>query len=733
MITTTTMVLLLLMMVVVVVVLMMRRRRRHCEGRTLLIGRVLSEGEVPVWSRDTYNIVVSADCPRYGLRSTKYRRRTRARNQLKHSPPISFPIIFLLPLSELNETNIMDSNGGKKKKRKSDHSDKESKKKSKTERKSSSSISTSNRATKSQAHTTTPPTTTNNDISPNNRNRASNPAPTIPPAAPVRITTTTPSNENPILVSFPGGLPQALQGTTSQKGPVFSWRKEGSSLHSHHSKSSKSRRFRLVGKDATCVYQSEITVPSTTIAADSNQDDKRKDTSSSKSNATTSPSKSVTADTTAPSARHNNYSQWCVGLYDKRRQTLTLYPTAPQGQVLTLQQSVPTYQPVTTSSTQNGGIITSAMDRRRLLTQDFGSSKQKKAMQSQQDNLVNVDAVVGGSRFLQQIMPTNANDDDDEADGQPNNASGMTMSASNRRAIQEQRDRQAGNTDVKITDPAEEGYDQVRRQYLPAYNKNAKEAIKVYRAKDILEDDEEAWSQIIRVVDACRKQDDVVAALTRPPAQRKADEDGNDDEDEEEAQPKKPVKGAPWNASVVAALKRLSHNSNDDDQDTERYQMQCAYLLNHLMNFYLRNAHRKFIREPIEERAYWWECSVPQALARRFVNSYTIVRDEEGSNANSAASYVMSPQKRDKCLLHILLLNMIVQGGRSMKVTNLQPLVQDLKIDVAIATKLLRMAGCTIVQGKPSGDAKKNTATTVQLQVPLTFPPPAQRRRRRKT
>ena len=676
------------------------------------------EGDVPLlWLERTVRGSV------YGL---QYERQVNS--SILH--PSHFPS-FSFAFSELNETN-MDSNGGKKKKRKSGHNDKESKKKSKTERKSSSSISTSNRAAKSQAPTTTPPTTTNNDNSPNNRNRASNLAPAIPPAAPVRITTTTTSNENPILVSFPGGLPQALQGTTkSQKGPVFSWRKEGSSLHSHHSKSSKSKRFRLVGKDATCVYQSEITMPSTTITADSNNDDKRKDTSSSKSTATTSPSKSVTADATATSARHNNYSQWCVGLYDKRRQTLTLYPTAPQGQVLTLQQSVPTYQPVTTSSTQNGGIITSAMDRRRLLTQDFGSSKQKKAMQSQQDNLVNVDAVVGGSRFLQQIMPTNANDDDDEVDGKPNNASGMTMSASNRRAIQEQRDRQAGNTDVKITDPAEEGYDQVRRQYLPAYNKNAKEAIKVYRAKDMLEDDEEAWSQIVRVVDACRKQDDVVAALTRPPAQRKADEDGNDED--EEAPPKKPVKEAPWNASVVAALKRLSHNSNGDDQDTERYQMQCAYLLNHLMNFYLRNAHRKFIREPTEERAYWWECSVPQALARRFVNSFTIVRDEEGSNANSAASYVMSPQKRDKCLLHILLLNMIVQGGRSMKVTNLQPLVQDLKIDVAIATKLLRMAGCTIVQGKPSGDAKKNNATTVQLQVPLTFPPPAQRRRRRKT
>jgi hypothetical protein len=82
-----------------------------------------------------------------------------------------------------------------------------------------------------------------------------------------------------------------------------------------------------------------------------------------------------------------------------------------------------------------------AMERRRLLTQDFGSSKQKKAMQSQQDNLVNVDTVVGGARLLQQIMPS-TNDGEEVEVGR-----NSSMSESNRRAIQEQRHLHAATAD----------------------------------------------------------------------------------------------------------------------------------------------------------------------------------------------------------------------------------------------------------------------------------------------
>ncbi len=278
----------------------------------------------------------------------------------------------------------------------------------------------------------------------------------------------------------------------------------------------------------------------------------------------------------------------------------------------------------------------------------------------------------------------------------------------------------------------EEGYEQVRRQYLPRrYDKDAKEPIWVYHAKDMLEEDDEAWSHIVRVVDACRKQTNVMAALTQPPPPPR-----KNDNDDGETESKKPQKaGAPWNASVVAALQRLLRTTasahDDEDDHLSKYQLQCALLLNHMINFYRRNAQRKFIRAPTEEhRTYWWECHMPQVLVRRFLTTFCILRDNDDDSRN--VSYVMSPQKRDKCILHMVLLYMIVQGGRSMKVTNLQPIVKDLQVDVAVATKLLRLAGCTIVQQQQQS-GKQQQSMAVELKVPLTFPAPAQRKRRRKT
>jgi hypothetical protein len=149
---------------------------------------------------------------------------------------------------------------------------------------------------------------------------------------------------NPIVVSFPGGLPEALQkGGEEKNSPSFSWSKL-----SEKSKVGRS----VVGIDEKCKY-----------SAQSNgllYDERR--------------------------------TKLCVGVYDKKRGVLTIHEAASRGTVYALEQSVPAYQQMDISreivagktSVQYGTVF-----------EDFGSQKKRKVLKSQQANVVNVDHVVG--------------------------------------------------------------------------------------------------------------------------------------------------------------------------------------------------------------------------------------------------------------------------------------------------------------------------------------------------
>jgi hypothetical protein len=151
-------------------------------------------------------------------------------------------------------------------------------------------------------------------------------------------------NVDPIVASFPGGLPQHLKG---DEAPKFACRKLR--------EKSKHGRI-LVGEDSTCRYQAR--------SEGRGQDGRR--------------------------------TKLCVGLYNKRTGTLTLHQAAEKGTVFCLEQSVRSYQDSATSLPDT----LSSMDRRRALFESFGSSKKQRVLKSQEANVVNVDSVVGAGSVM---------------------------------------------------------------------------------------------------------------------------------------------------------------------------------------------------------------------------------------------------------------------------------------------------------------------------------------------
>jgi hypothetical protein len=161
------------------------------------------------------------------------------------------------------------------------------------------------------------------------------------------------SENNPILVSFPGGLPESLKETNAGKPPSFVWQKL-------NEKTKFGRR--VVGRDRHCLY--------TASAAGMAFDDRR--------------------------------TKMVVGVYNKTRGTLTLRDAATRGTVFALQQSVPSYVEEKRHMDTGRG----SRDKPNVF-EDFGSSKKRKVLKSQAANRVDIDHVVGagdGSAMVHQIM-----------------------------------------------------------------------------------------------------------------------------------------------------------------------------------------------------------------------------------------------------------------------------------------------------------------------------------------
>ena len=413
---------------------------------------------------------------------------------------------------------------------------------------------------------------------------------------------------NPIVVSFPGGVPDSLQGnSTGAMGPKFS-------LEKLHEKSKFGRR--VVGEDKHCTYSAH--------SQGLGYDDRR--------------------------------TKLCIGVYDKKKGVVVIREAASRGTVYALEQSVPAYLE------KNGEVQEipgqGMLQYNTALFEDFGSSKKRKVLKSQAANRVEIDHVVGagdGSAVMHQVM------------------AGSSMSESNRKAIEESK--QEGENGKTAVDAALEA---ARRDFLPKYDVDAVKPDKVYNAREIA--GEAAWKRVYNKVHACMHKDDVEGAILESIFE-------ND-----------------WFECSRKIVKEISPESN-----SAGHRYTCAILLNWIVKFYTGNHNRRQIPTPNETKATYF--GIPIEVASRWVALFTTSFTDDRGKLNHA----MSKSNKDKCIVHALILYMMAQGS-SMKIANLKPIAQDMKVTVNDCCSILRLAGCTV--------SKKGSSYGAVLKTPLTFPPP---------
>lgn len=265
----------------------------------------------------------------------------------------------------------------------------------------------------------------------------------------VQVEPPAPVND-PIVVSFPGGLPESLQPNAPLGASIaeFHWEKL-------NKKSSAGRR--VVGQDKNCTY--------TASAAGLGYDDRR--------------------------------TKLCVGVYDKITGTLVLREAASRGTVFSLQQTVPAYLekngPIQFKAGQN------LLTYDSLVFEDFGSAKKRKVLKSQAANRVEINNVVGageGSAVMHQVIQ------------------GESMSESNRQAIAATKladDINNGHANGSGLNAIDAAYEAARRKFLPPYDETAIKPHKVYSARDIAS--EAAWNRVYNKVYACMNDQDPMESI----------------------------------------------------------------------------------------------------------------------------------------------------------------------------------------------------------------------------
>ena len=226
----------------------------------------------------------------------------------------------------------------------------------------------------------------------------------------------------------------------------------------------------------------------------------------------------------------------------------------------------------------------------------------------------------------------------------------------------------------------ESAYAEARQGLLPTFDMGAKEPHLVYSARDIAGDD--AWGRISRLADAVAAQAPTFTTTASTTKQLLPQ----------------------WHPCVFQILQSIPI-----DSPNAKYQIKICILLNSLISFHLQNYLRGDVRGIART------CKLSVEVCQRFLHLFaTPMSSLGGSNSSGGrdARYATSKSNKDKCRVHILILFIMAQGGRSMKVGSITPIVEILKMDMSEASSLLREAGFTM------------KGSSAALTVPLKFPPP---------
>jgi hypothetical protein len=175
------------------------------------------------------------------------------------------------------------------------------------------------------------------------------------------------SSSNPVVVSFPTGVPPSMAAVSSSssttrtvrfeddsngpKPPVFTWTKVRKS-------SSKGRIIH--GSDETCTY----------IASNEGK------------------------------GYDGRLTKFYVGLYHKPTSSVKLIPASEKGTVFAMGQAITDYNDSKSMNFRNLSIA----ERRRMVFESFGSQKKKKVMRSQQANVVEMKSVVGAGEGMMKAL-----------------------------------------------------------------------------------------------------------------------------------------------------------------------------------------------------------------------------------------------------------------------------------------------------------------------------------------
>jgi A49-like RNA polymerase I associated factor len=370
-------------------------------------------------------------------------------------------------------------------------------------------------------------------------------------------------------------------------------------------------------------------------------------------------------------------SRMCVGVYDKHTSTLTLYPAA----TASLQQSVIRYQPrasngsaaasaAASASSSSGGAagVPVAM---KTLVGEFGSVKKQRAYKSQEANRVHLENVVGST--VEQFLDRTGGSNKKKKAG-------------------------AGGDDADAPiDPVERVTREWRQAFLPPFDEGATDPLRVYNMEEFAGRD--AWRLVGHRATALFQNKDQIRNATAAPDSTGPGTTAN-------------TKGGDANSYLSGALASLRRLLLQQHTDSKLYQIKCALLYQHLANLYLLLHRRKFI-PPIDSNkpAYF---GAPNEVAQLFLDKFTTSIQNSGRDGHA-----LSKANHDKCRAHLLLLHV---ASHDCSQAPIAAAAADLKLDLAVASHLLKLAGCTVDKKRTGAGKTSSNEPVATLALPLTFP-----------
>ena len=278
------------------------------------------------------------------------------------------------------------------------------------------------------------------------------------------------------------------------------------------------------------------------------------------------------------------------------------------------------------------------------------------------------------------------------------------LSALGRFLTDNAREAQESGEAVSIT-TAEDAVEASRAALLPPYNAKAKTAAGVYRAREIISEDEwDALSeQVEEMLAQCEGSDDGAAAF------RDQLFSGH----------------KYWPAHVKELLQRTGLPSDPDSRE----RVICLLYLRHLMDFN-RGPYTYKYKEAVSGLA--GNLRVPEIVASRFLQSFAVAETpRSGQQAGALERYQRTKALRDKLVLHIIVMYLIVEGFS----VSASKVATDLSMADSGVSPLFRQVGCMVSKkyktpsgrdGDEEAEVKGKSGSKMeliaQLTVPLKFP-----------